>query len=161
MLSHALPVMPRPARLNDAAVLKQIWLQFMQMHEQTDASFALADDGLQRWEEMVLDLMGRQDTFVMVAELNRCVVGFCLGWVARNPNIYKVAEVGFISEIAVVPEARRQGVGRSLIAAARTWFQAHELDHFQLSTAVWNTEAQKFWEAVGGRPLLVRFSFNV
>ena len=133
----------------------------MQMHEETDASFALAADGLERWEEMVLDLMGRQDTFVIVAELDRRVVGFCLGWVARNPNIYKVSEVGFISEIAVVSGARRQGVGRSLIAAARAWFQTHELDHFQLSTAVWNLEAQRFWEAVGGRPLLVRYSFCV
>lgn len=157
----AAPILARPARVEDTAALKAIWLQFMREHERCDRSFALADDGLLRWEEMVLELMGRDDTFVFVAQSEQEILGFCLGWTARNPNIYKVVEIGFLSELAVTPQARRKGVGRRLMQQARAWFGRQGLQQFQLSTAVWNDEAQKFWTALGGRPLLVRYSFEV
>ena len=75
--------------------------------------------------------------------------------------IYRVSEVGFISEIAVTRLSRRLGVGRALIDGARDWFRARHVLEFQLSTAVWNEQAQQFWKAVGGEPLLVRYRFPV
>ncbi|MEO1175202.1 MAG: GNAT family N-acetyltransferase, partial [Myxococcota bacterium] len=89
------------------------------------------------------------------------VAGYCLGWLARNPPIYSVSTVGFISELAVRAEDRRRGVGTALIGSARGWFDARGVTEFQLATAVWNDRAQSFWAGLGGRPILTRFRFEV
>src|SRR6185437_13756102 len=116
---------------------------------------------LQKWQQMVEDMLDRDDTFVFTAFNGEEVVGFCLGWVARNPPIYKVPEVGFVSELAVAKRAQRTGVGRALMKTARAWFQARHLTEFQLSTAVWNEPAKAFWMALGGQSLLIRYRFDV
>jgi ribosomal protein S18 acetylase RimI-like enzyme len=153
------PCSTRPAIRSDLPALSAIWQEFMNMHAARDASFALAENSTERWNSMAADMIARDDTFVFVALHERLAVGFCLGWIARNPPIYKVSELGFISEIAVAGHSRRRGAGRALIGAAAQWFGAHKLTEFQLSTAVWNAQAQQFWAAVGGQPLLLRYRF--
>lgn len=133
----------------------------MELHERTDARFALAEDALARWRSLAHEILGRDDGFLAIAEIGGEPAGFCLGWIARNPAIYRVPEVGFVSEIAVKSAYRRRGVGRALIDAARAWFRGRGVDEFQLSTAVWNREAQAFWVALGGVPLLVRYRFDL
>ena len=150
----------RRGRRGDLAALKGIWLAMMRAHAESDAAFALADDCVQRWEEITLDLLSRPDAFVLVGVRDLDVLGFCLGWVARNPTIYARSEVGFLSELAVAQSARRRGIGRSLMAAAKAWFRARAVTEFQLSTAVWNHPAQALWQAAGGEPLLVRYRFS-
>jgi GNAT superfamily N-acetyltransferase len=151
----------RSARHSDVPALASIWQELMDLHEKRDDRFALAADAVARWRALAHEILGREDGFLSLAELDGTPVGFCLGWVAKNPAIYRVTEVGFISEIAVTQASRRHGVGKALIAAARTWFRTRHVGEFQLSTAVWNQGAQDFWTANGGEPLLVRYRFDV
>lgn len=151
----------RPARHADIGQLTDVWLQLMDMHQAQDMAFTLADDGLVQWQQMAYDMLDREDTFVFVAQSGAELVGFCLGWIARNPPIYAVSDVGFISEIAVAKTHQGRGMGKALVAAARRWFSRRHLLEFQLSTAVWNQNAQEFWQSVGGAPLLVRYRFDV
>lgn len=151
----------RPARHADIDQLTDVWLQLMHMHEAEDLAFTLADDGLSQWQKMAYDMLDRDDTFVFVAEAGCELVGFCLGWIARNPPIYAISDVGFISELAVRKTHRGRGTGKALVAAARRWFSRRHLLEFQLSTAVFNQTAQGFWQSVGGAPLLVRYRFDV
>ncbi len=161
MLETSPSLRVRAARHSDVPALAAIWQELMDLHEQTDDRFALADDAVARWRSLAHEILGREDGFLVLAEVDGAPAGFCLGWLAKNPAIYRVPEVGFVSEIAVTRASRRQGVGRALIAAAREWFRGHDVGEFQLSTAVWNHDAQAFWEALGGEPLLTRYRFRV
>ncbi len=151
----------RPATFADLDDLADIWRELMSLHETFDARFALADDAADRWQALASDMLGREDGCLMTAEHNDKPVGFCLGWVAQNPAIYKVRQVGFISEIAVRSGERRQGVGRALVASAVRWFEEQGLAEFQLSTAIWNEDARRFWQSLGGEELLVRYRFEL
>ncbi len=151
----------RVALHEDVASLSVIWQELMDMHERTDERFALAPDALFRWRSLAHEVLDRDDGFLLVAERRGQLAGFCLGWLAKNPVIYRVTEVGFVSEIAVTASARRHGVGRALISAVRDWFRKRGVREFQLSTAVWNLDAQAFWKSLGGDPLLLRYRFQL
>lgn len=151
----------REAKRSDIDALTPIWVEFMSDHEQRDRHFTLARDGTARWRSLVTEMVFRDDGFVFVGEVDGRIAGYCLGWLARNPPIYSVSTVGFISELAVRSEDRRRGVGSALIGAARGWFDTRAVTEFQLATAVWNERAQKFWHQLGGRPILTRFRFEV
>lgn len=157
----AAPVRVRAAVAVDLPHLGKIWQELMDLHERNDIAFALAQDSLEQWLLMARDMLNRSDTFVLVGQSDNKPVGFCLGWIARNPPIYQVADVGFISEIAVTKTLRRKGVGTAMFQAARAWFRQAGIREFQLSTAVWNATAQKFWEQHGGQPLLLRYRFEI
>ncbi len=149
----------RPAELSDLGVLSAIWQELMDYHQQTDARFALASDAVERWMVLAEDMLSREDAFLLAAHNGGDPIGFCLGWIARNPPIYRVHEVGFISEIAVARAEQRRGVGRALVHEAMRFFERKGVREFQLSTAVWNQGAHEFWRALGGEVLLYRYRF--
>jgi len=149
----------RQAQPQDIPQLAQIWLQMMTSHERRDARFALAGDGLERWRVLAADMIADSAGFLMAAHEHGSdsLVGFCLGWVARNAPIYRQDEIGFISEIAVDESFRRCGVAKALVQSAQQWFRQRNLEEFQLSAAVWNEPADGFWRAVGAEPLMTRY----
>lgn len=159
MVAEVAPVLVRPARHPDILGLGAIWQELMTLHEQTDTRFALATDALMRWRTLAHDMLGRDDGFLLLAELMGRPVGFVLGWLAKNPPIYRVGDVGFISEVAVATAYQRRGVGTQLMEQARAWFLERGVGEYQLSTAVWNEAAQSFWKSLGGEPLLLRYRF--
>lgn len=151
----------RPAQARDVDTLVGLWCSLMAVHEQTDPAFTLTDEAAAIWRRSTLDMLSRRDSFVCVIELADVTgpVGLCSGWVAKNPPIYAVGDVGFVSEIVVSAQHRRRGLGRGLIAYARRWFLRRGLEEFQLSCAAWNSDAQAFWQSIGGQPLLLRYRF--
>jgi len=150
-----------PATADDIEPISQIWEELMDLHEGTDERFALSINAVRSWQELALGMIDRIDGFLLVARLEGKRSGFCLGWVARNPPIYRMPEIGFISEIAVARVAQHRGVGRALMHAAIDFFLRRGLTELQLSTAVWNEKACDFWESLGGEPLLTRYHFDL
>lgn len=148
-------------RPREAAALLPLWHELMRPHVEHEPAFALAPDADRRWVELAEEMAERDDAFLLVARLGELTAGYALGWQARNPTIYAVSQIGFISELVVTSAVRRRGVGRALVEGCRQWFRGRGLGEFQLATAVWNREAQAFWEAVGGAALLLRYRFLV
>jgi ribosomal protein S18 acetylase RimI-like enzyme len=62
-----------------------------------------------------------------------------------------------VDHIAVAPEARRQGVGRALLDAARALARDLQADEILLDTWEANTEAHAFFRAAGFTPRRMLF----
>jgi GNAT superfamily N-acetyltransferase len=57
-----------------------------------------------------------------------------------------------IDQLYVLPPHKRKGVGKKLIAAAAAWCEARGSDRVVLSVIEGNTDAVKFYIALGGTP---------
>lgn len=57
--------------------------------------------------------------------------------------------MGYIEEIAVLDSARRLGIGRALIEAARDEFRRRGCSHMELSTVPGNEDARAFYARIG------------
>jgi ribosomal protein S18 acetylase RimI-like enzyme len=78
------------------------------------------------------------------------VLGFVLCVEREGLAAYESSEaIGYVEEIAVIEGARKLGVGRALMDAAREIFKARGYSHFELSTVPGNDDARAFYERLG------------
>lgn len=63
--------------------------------------------------------------------------------------------MGYVEEIAVLDSARKLGIGRALMDAARAEFRRRGYSHFELSSVPGNESARAFYARLGMQPAAV------
>ncbi|HEV8229561.1 MAG TPA: GNAT family N-acetyltransferase [Candidatus Limnocylindria bacterium] len=87
------------------------------------------------------------DRFVLVAEQDTAVVGFCLGGPSRTPDPEYPGEV---YAIYVLPAAQGRGIGRALLHAAARELIARGLGGMLIWVLSSNAPSRAFYERMGG-----------
>jgi len=100
------------------------------------------------WDAYHLELQNGLGSLMLVARLSpdqdvahKSIVGFI---VARQ-----MAGEIHVNNVAVRPEARRLGVGQSLLRAVLAWGREHDSTQAVLEVRAENTTAQKLYQACG------------
>lgn len=87
-------------------------------------------------------LRGEFDHVVLVALDGARVAGY-ISCRAMSANLGRIGLVG------IAPDARGQGLGQRLVAAALAWFESHDLVRVEVVTQGRNTPAQRLYERCG------------
>jgi ribosomal protein S18 acetylase RimI-like enzyme len=81
------------------------------------------------------------------------ILGFVFAVVKEGDLGFDAGDrVGYIEDISVLESARRLGIGRALVEAARERFARRGLTSFKLSTVPGNEEARQFYSQLGLKP---------
>ena len=125
-----------PADLDLVAPLFDAYRQFYGCSPNTDLSRAFLRERLERGESVV---------FVGVAD------GRGVGFTQLYPTFTSVgaARAWILNDLYVSPEARRQGVGRRLMEAARAFAVETGAAWLELATATDNAGAQALYRSCG------------
>jgi len=75
------------------------------------------------------------------------VTGFAL--IRLRPSLWVKAEDAYLEELYVVPDQRRQGIGRALLNAAIDFVREAGANHFELTTGETDKEARALYESRG------------
>ena len=147
----------RPARRDDRDAIGALWIAFLREQAAQDPRLGVADDALERWHNdygMWLSDGSRQ-MFVAEGEGDESadeVVGFVTAEQWGAPPIYADAPEVYLNELYVTPEARRNGLGRQLVGAVRTWAEGKGAARIRLRALARNEAGQAFWAAQGAEP---------
>ncbi len=94
-------------------------------------------------------MITKDDAEVFVAVCEGKVTGYSIATVHVYPPIFKEKMAGFISDVAVKSEYRRQGIGEKLLSRMLEWFSSKGITRIELRVALKNEIAYKFWKKHG------------
>jgi diamine N-acetyltransferase len=144
----------RAAIIEDAGAIECLTVEVQQLHrEALPDIFKVPSDKLFSREKLATLLQDANST-VAVAESQGEIIGHVYGTIVHRPeNDFKKAEkYMYIQQIGVREDARRQGVGRALIAFIESKALASAVTGLQLDYWAFNTRAQSFFESCGFSP---------
>jgi len=146
----------RLASHDDLDALLGLWREMMELHREIEPRVwsvdAAADEHFRRY---MSDRIGDEDFRVFVAVRQGEVVGYLLAVKAKRPPVLSPPVEGVIQDCCVTRSARREGIGKLLVAEALAWFRAEGLSLVRVSHALGNEAGSAFWEAQGFRPYMV------
>jgi ribosomal protein S18 acetylase RimI-like enzyme len=144
----------REAREDELLKAGELWSDFMRFNGRFDNSFTIKEKARDIFSREMLEKYPAKDYRLAVAESNGKLIGFCFSYISKKPRYFKLGRFGFIGDLYVKTEHRRQGIGHELVKDALDFFSKRRVSQIELLVAVKNESAIKFWEALGFSQLL-------
>ena len=149
----------RPARFEDMEGILNLWREMMAHHETGDGRIKLAPGAEAAYRAYAGYHLSNSDSLVLAAtpaEQPQWVMGFALVAISRNLPMFVPSRYGYLSDLAVDTNWRRQGVGGALVERVAAWLREREITTIQLQYYDFNAAGEAFWEAMGFKPFYTR-----
>jgi GNAT superfamily N-acetyltransferase len=95
----------------------------------------------------IADAIADPSSAVLVAEHRGELLGLCTAYL--DMNSVRFGPRCWVEDLAVSPEHRSQGVGKSLLDAAKAWARERGATHLELDSAETRVDAHRFYEREG------------
>jgi ribosomal protein S18 acetylase RimI-like enzyme len=147
----------------DEVAIARLWQALTDYHVQLDPRLPGATPGAaERYASRLLERRDDPLTRTFVAEVGGETVGYVLGAIVDlRPDLFQPLDVGFIADIYVDQAYRGRGIARQLVDAINHWFAAQGVDQTEWQVAAENTAGVRFWEALGGEPVMIRMHMSL
>lgn len=102
----------------------------------------------ERARERLSEAIASPGSAILVAEDAGILIAFCTIYV--DLNSVRFGQRSWVEDFAVNPELRSQGIGASLLHAAKEWAQTAGATHLELDSGLAREDAHRFYERDGG-----------
>ena len=138
------------AERSDIKEIVDIWVKTIEWHSKIDDDFTLDKDGKTNFSFMVSKALFEPTQVVYVAKVEKEIIGFLFGYTKKHSGFFKKRTVAHISDIAVVDEYQRKGVGTKLMDKFEKDFaRENQADELTLYVHLLNESGVKFYEKLG------------
>ncbi|MDE0886680.1 MAG: GNAT family N-acetyltransferase [Myxococcota bacterium] len=139
----------RRAERRDLDRVAALWTAITIFHEPLDPIFRMRRDAGAELADLLRGIGRDADAQILVYEDGSQIEGLCIVRIDRSPPIMQESERGEITDLGVREEARRRGIGSSLVAEALAWIRASGVQRVEVQVATANPTAQAFWRSRG------------
>ena len=150
----------RRATRSDLAAVGRLGAALLRAHYEFDSARFMAggDDAEAGYAWFLGTQLDRDDSLVLVAEVNGKVAGYLYAGI--EPRNWKELreEAGFVHDVLVDAPHRGAGLAAALIEEAMTWCRTRGVPRVILWTAARNTQAQRLFERLGFRSTMVEMT---
>ena len=140
----------REATEADVPKILPIWQEMMNFHAKRDSYFATCEGAEEAFSGYLSENIEKKDAVVFIAQNAERVIGYCLCLIAERPPVCEMKrQYGNLSDLAVLENYRRKGVGEQMTAFAMKWFHSRQLKRVEVRVAVTNEISTQFWRKMG------------
>ena len=143
------PVTVRPATRSDLAAVVELRIALLREHAHNPVYGRLRPDAPRRAERLFAAQLASADEVTLLAEREGRAVGILRCLLGTGSPLLEPEHYGYVASVYVLPEARRTGVLRALLAEAERWCRDRGLDELRLHNASDNATANATWTALG------------
>lgn len=140
----------RPVTLKDEPAVQALFAQLDEWHHEAYPQAFQPPANPPRPASLVQEIINRSDATILVAEVEKQVVGMVFGAVyeATKSPLRPVCYV-HIHDIVVKPAFQGQGVAQALLHGIKAWTQKQNATHIELNVLYSNHHAIRFYEKEG------------
>lgn len=145
----------REATMDDYDVVCSLMDEVDFLHRQALPHRYQAPMGMVREEEYIEYLINDRNCGFFVAQGQGELLGYVVAFVKDTPDVPILVPCRYVlvDNMGVNPNCRQQGVGRALMARVSEWAAAQGATRMELSVYDFNTDAQRFYDALGFKSL--------
>jgi GNAT superfamily N-acetyltransferase len=156
-------VLIRPAGLPDLQALGELGISLMRLHYAFDDRRFMEPnrEDANGYAQFLRAQIQDDRSIVLVAEQQGRIVGYA--YAAIEPLSWKDLrdEAGYLHDLLVTDEGRRQGVGEGLLDAAIAWLREQGMPRVLLGTAAQNDTARRLFERRGFRATMIEMTLEL
>lgn len=138
----------RLAREDDFPTIKGFYGYLNKYYQQTGYLLPTPENVSQLWMDSFVRTLGRFSNLIVV-EVKDQVIGFILSRIKRSPPYMGGVLVGELSDMWVVEEYRRSGVGKQLIVLGLEWVKEQKVHSVEVQIPVGINASWKICESLG------------
>jgi GNAT superfamily N-acetyltransferase len=155
----AAAVAVRVARTQDLDRLVELFFLLLEEHQAHDPAFEPGPEAREGRRSLLESRLRMPEAHVLVAErpageAASQLLGFCVAGLARRPPVFRERLRGEIEYLFVRDEARRGGVGSTLVRHALAWLAQQGTARVALQVARRNRAGLAFWQALRFQPVM-------
>jgi len=147
----------RPAKRADLPALLQLMEPYAREQQEmvpinnlTENFMELANVGL---SQAITHPAGCVMVALETKDDHQVIAGYAIGMMQEPPAIFEPEAYTFVSDLYVLPEYRRQGIGTGLVERVRAWGWAKGINRLSLVLPNQNQAALSLYEKLGFRPI--------
>src|SRR5947207_11655062 len=151
----------RPAIPSDVVPLGRLGAALMRQHHASDPRrFLLTDKPEDGYGRFLVSQLANPDTLVLVAEREKEIVGYVFAGLEPTSWRDLRGPCGFIHDVYVQEDTRRQGTGQSLLRAAIAWAHSRGRAQVVLWSKSGNDGAQRLFAKLGFRETMIEMTLD-
>ena len=139
----------RLAQIEEVEVLGELWLAHRDYHKQWGELYSYVPTAQLDWINQLIAWLHEQNHCIFLAEDE---YGNVLGYIHGSYHPWPLSPFeyyGSLNTIAVLEEARGQGIGKKLVNRILDWFKEHQIQHVSLHVDYRNDIALNLYRGVG------------
>ncbi len=140
--------------------ITKLWMEFMYFNSEIEPYDTNGENVLTQVETHLKNMIDSEDSLLLVAIEDECVVGYSISSVTLRPSLFKGRDIGHIYDIAITTAHRGKGIGRRMLDRIKTWFESKNVDRIELSDITRKTVPDSFWKEQGFKEALVYYLEN-
>lgn len=156
MIIRKTKIKVRKAKIKDADEISNLNYLLMKYHEKFDNYYKINKNHRKIYSKYIKKFIRSKNTLVLVAEVDKKIVGLMLGAIEKRPPIMKVVKFGHLKDTFVLPGYRRRGIGKILAKELMKWFESKEVEFVELESDIRNKIGVKAWKSLGFKPFMVK-----
>jgi len=152
----------RTAIESDYLQLKSLFTEENRFHADLVPKYIQMTNDILKREELQ-EFLANTDSNIFVYEKNTELLGAIIISIReeKEDRWKKSRVIGYIDDLIVKSSARRNGIGKQLVAAARSWFFAQSIHNVELNVWETNTGSYQFYNALGFHTVQRRMMLSI